>query len=319
MKLKPRILLIGANGQLGHELALTLPSVGDVIALTRAELDFADASHVQANIQSLVAIHHPDVIVNAAAYTAVDKAESEPELAHLINTEAVRYLAKAANESGACFIHYSTDYVFDGDEPLSHRYAETDSANPQSVYGTTKRLGELAIEQTCQRHLIFRTSWVVGQHGNNFLKTMLRLAQTQAQLTVVDDQWGAPTAAVLIAQTTAYVLSSMHEQPADDPRWGTYHLTADGVVTWHAYAQYVIGFAAAAGLPMRITQQTILPISTKDYPVAAKRPRNSQLQTHKLRQRFKVVLPDWRQGVDSVLTQVLGSAQPSSTQLKHKS
>jgi dTDP-4-dehydrorhamnose reductase len=299
--------LIGANGQLGHELRFALASLGEVTALTRPDLDLSDASHLQANIEQVLETHHPEVIVNAAAYTAVDKAESEPELAAQINAHALQYLAEAANASGACLVHYSTDYVFAGDKPLTHQYVETDTPNPQSVYGRTKLLGEQLIAQYCPKHLIFRTSWVLGQHGGNFLKTMLRLAQDRDQLQVVSDQWGAPTSAALIAQTTTQVLTEMLAAPADDSRWGIYHLVAAGAVTWHQYAHYVISKAREAGLAIKINPQAISPINTKDYPVAAMRPLNSQLNTDKIRQNFGIVLPNWQMGVDMVLKQVLAT------------
>ena len=237
----------------------------------------------------------------------MDKAESEPELAVQINAHALQYLAEAANASGACLVHYSTDYVFAGDKPLTHQYAETDTTNPQSVYGRSKLLGEQLIAQYCPKHLIFRTSWVLGQHGGNFLKTMLRLAQDRDQLQVVSDQWGAPTSAALIAKTTTQVLTEMLAAPVDDSRWGIYHLVAAGAVTWHQYAHYVISKAREAGLAIKINPQAISPINTKDYPVAAIRPLNSQLNTDKIRQNFGIVLPNWQMGVDMVLKQVLAT------------
>ena len=299
--------MIGANGQLGHELRSALASVGEVTALTRLDLDLGDETQLQARITQLLAKHQPDVIVNAAAYTAVDKAESEPDVAQQINGTALKVLAQGAKAINACLIHYSTDYVFAGDKPLTQQYVETDGTNPQSVYGRTKLLGEQMIAQFCPRHLIFRTSWVFGEHGGNFLKTMLRLAQERDHLQVVADQWGAPTSATLIAQTTAQVLTDMLGAPADDVRWGTYHLVAGGAVTWHQYAQYVVSQAKAAGVALKLDPQAIKAIQTKDYPVAATRPLNSQLNTDKIRQNFGIVLPNWQVGVDMVLKQMLAT------------
>jgi dTDP-4-dehydrorhamnose reductase len=241
----------------------------------------------------------PDIVVNATAYTAVDRAETETELAHTINAVAPGLLAKAAHAVGACMVHYSTDYVYAGTKKSP--YIETDETQPLSVYGRSKLAGERAVAEACPRHLIFRTSWVVGAHGGNFLKTMLKLAQERDALRVVADQIGAPTSAALIAETTTQILSQMVGQPADDPRWGVYHLTAGGVTNWHAYARYVIAQARAAGWPIKVTDDAIAAIRTEDYPGAATRPMNSCLDTTKVHAAFGVSLPDWRVGVDEVL------------------
>ena len=290
-----KILLIGGNGQVGHALKSALQPLSEVVVVTRAELDLSD---VRA-IVPLVTRVNPDIIVNATAYTAVDRAETESELAHTINTVAPGLLAQAAHEVGACMVHYSTDYVYAGTKKTP--YVESDETQPLSAYGRSKLAGERAVAEACPRHLIFRTSWVVGAHGGNFLKTMLKLAQDRDALRVVADQIGAPTSADLIAETTAQILSVMAEQPKDDPRWGVYHLTAGGQTNWHAYASYVIAQARVAGWPIKVADDAIAAIRTEDYPVAATRPMNSCLDTAKVRQTFGVNLPDWRVGVDGVL------------------
>jgi dTDP-4-dehydrorhamnose reductase len=250
-------------------------------------------------ISALVSRVKPSIIVNATAYTAVDRAETENQLAHTINAVAPGLLAKAAQAVGACMVHYSTDYVYAGTKKSP--YVETDETQPLSAYGRSKLAGERAVAEACPRHLIFRTSWVLGAHGGNFLKTMLKLAQEREALRVVADQIGAPTSAELIAETTAQILSQMAGQPADDPRWGLYHLSAGGATNWHAYASYVIAQARATGWPIKVADDAIAAIRTEDYPVAATRPMNSCLDTTKVRAAFGVSLPDWRVGVDGVL------------------
>lgn len=297
LKMNIKILLIGGNGQVGHALKSSLQALGEVVVCTRAELDLSVA--VQASITALVERERPDIVVNATAYTAVDRAEKETELAHTMNAVAPGLLAKAAHAVGACMVHYSTDYVYAGTKKSP--YVEADETQPLSAYGHSKLAGERVVVQACPRHLIFRTSWVVGAHGGNFLKTMLKLAQEREALRVVADQVGAPTSAALIAETTTQILSQMAGQPADDPRWGIYHLTAGGATNWHAYASYVIAQARAAGWPIKVADEAIEAIRTEDYPVAAIRPMNSCLDTSKIRLAFGVSLPDWRVGVDGVL------------------
>ena len=294
------ILLLGANGQVGHALQTSLNSLGKVVACTRAQLDFDQTpEQVGRALGALMQQHQPTVVVNASAYTAVDRAQTEPELAQRINALAPGLIAQAAQTAGACVVHYSTDYVFKGDQLTP--YVETDATAPQSVYGQSKLAGEQAVASGCARHLIFRTSWVVSAHGGNFLKTMLKLAQERDALSVVSDQVGAPTSAALLASITTQVLQALLAQPGLDPRWGLYHLTASGHTNWHAYACYVIAQARRAGWPIKVQDEAIKPIATKDYPVAAARPLNSRLDTGKLCQAFGLTLPDWRVGVDEVL------------------
>ena len=309
-----RILLLGAQGQLGHALAQALPVLGEVLAFGRQQADLAHADALRALLDQ----HQPQLIVNGAAYTAVDKAEQEPDLAHAINAQAPAVLAQWAAAHGAVLVHYSTDYVFDGRSPRP--YTEADAPAPLSVYGQSKWAGERAVQAAAGRHLVFRTSWVVGAHGANFLKTMLRLGTERDSLRVVADQHGAPTSTDLIAHTTVQVLQQMRAPalaantkveasqppnapwaPADDPRWGLYHLTAAGETTWHAYACHVIERAAALGWPMRASAQRIEAIATDQYPLPAPRPANSRLNTQRLQSRFGVKLHDWQAGVDAVI------------------
>jgi dTDP-4-dehydrorhamnose reductase len=292
------ILLLGCNGQLGFASQRILPALGTVVARDYPDIDFADADGLRALVRQV----RPDVIVNAAAYTAVDKAESEPEKANLINATAPGVLAAEAQALGAIFVHYSTDYVFDGTK--SGPYVETDPSCPLSVYGRTKRDGEIAAAKAA-KHLIFRTSWVVGAHGANFIKTMLRLAAERETLRVVADQFGAPTSAELLAETTAVILNRMITAGADDPRWGLYHLVAGGETSWNGLARRVIAQAAAHGFPLKTTADAVVQIATSEYPTPAKRPANSRLDTGKLRTTFGVEIPDWTAGVDDVLDLIL--------------
>ncbi|MEI8401470.1 MAG: dTDP-4-dehydrorhamnose reductase [Alcaligenaceae bacterium] len=298
--MKHSILLFGANGQVGHALQTSLSRLGEVMACTRDQIDFSQSPEaIVAALKLLTQQYQPTMVVNATAYTAVDRAQAEPDIAQRINATAPGLIAKAAQDAGACVVHFSTDYVFKGDKP--EPYVETDPTDPQSVYGHSKLAGERAVASACARHLIFRTSWVLSAHGGNFLKTMLKLAQERDALNVVSDQVGAPTSANLLATVTTQILHSLVEQPSTDPRWGLYHLVASGQTNWHAYACYVIAQARAAGWPIKIQDQAIHPIATKDYPVAAPRPLNSRLDTLKLCQAFNLTLPEWRVGVDEVL------------------
>ena len=290
-----RILLFGAGGQLGHELTRTLRALGQVTALDRVAADLGRPD----SLRSVVRLHRPTVIVNAAAYTAVDRAERDPKLAHAVNAQAPGVLAEESEALGAILVHYSTDYVFDGRK--ERPYVEEDQGNPLSVYGRSKLDGERAVSSSSRRHLIFRTSWVMGAHGANFLKTMLRLAAERDSLRVVADQVGAPTPARLIAEVTVHALEKLKGAPADEERWGLYHMTSSGESSWHAYAQYVIEQARRIGIPLKATPESVVPIATADYPLAAPRPANSRLSTAKLRAAVDIELPDWHRGVDLVL------------------
>jgi len=253
-------------------------------------------------LRSIVRRYRPNVVINAAAHTAVDRAETEPDIAHTINAVAPGVLAQEARSIGACFVHYSTDYVFDGRQ--SAPYRETDLTNPLSVYGRSKLAGEVAVSRAGGRHLLFRTSWVVSSHGRNFVKTILGLATTRRDLRVVADQHGAPTTARLVAQVTAHALRSMMDATEIDDRWGVYHLTAAGETTWYELARHVIRRARELGVPLKASPDSVTPVTSAEYPTPAKRPANSRLDTAKLRRVFAVPLPDWKLGVDEVLEQL---------------
>lgn len=288
-----RILLTGVNGQVGHELLKMLAPLGEVIAVTRQEMDLTN----QASILQVLEKYQPTIIVNPAAYTAVDKAESEQEQAYLINRDAPKTMAEWAVAHNALLVHYSTDYVFDGTKEGS--YVEEDTPNPQSVYGLSKLLGEQAIQQSGAKHLIFRTSWVFGVHGNNFIKTIIRLAKERESLNVVADQHGAPTSAHLIAQVTTQVLVQ-YLQDAQFNAYGIYHLTASGETTWHEYAQFIVEKVKSKQSVILI-KDNINAISSSAYPVPAKRPANSRLNCDKIVTTFKVGLTNWQQDVLNVI------------------
>jgi dTDP-4-dehydrorhamnose reductase len=294
-----KILLLGKNGQIGWELQRSLAPLGELIALDRHTVDglcgdLSDLVALRATIRQV----RPDMIVNAAAYTAVDKAESEPELVALVNAKASRLMAEEAAVSGAWLIHYSTDYVFSGlgETP----WQETDAVAPVNQYGASKLAGEQAIIASGCKHLIFRTSWVYSARGNNFAKTMLRLAKDRETLSVIADQIGAPTGAELIADVTARAIEQVLFRPE---LAGLYLLAAAGEVSWHGYASHVIDFAKANGEALAVT--AINPIDTTAYPTPARRPLNSRLGTQKLRDNFSLHLPDWQSGVTRMLREVL--------------
>ncbi|RBC03491.1 dTDP-4-dehydrorhamnose reductase [Pseudomonas sp. MWU13-2625] len=294
-----KILLLGKNGQVGWELQRSLAPLGELVALDRHLVDglCGDLSNLD-GLRSTIRQIKPDVIVNAAAYTAVDKAESEVELAEWVNAHASGVLAEEATALGAWLVHYSTDYVFSGQGVLP--WQETDSVAPVNKYGATKLAGEQLITASGCKHLIFRTSWVYGARGNNFAKTMLRLATDRESLNVIADQIGAPTGADLIADVTALAIRQAFRHPELS---GLYHLAASGEVSWHGYASHVIAFAKANGEQLAV--QAVNPIDTTAYPTPARRPLNSRLNTQKLRDNFSLHLPDWQSGVTRMLREVL--------------
>ncbi len=294
-----KILVTGKNGQLGFELQRALAPLGAIIAVAREDCDLADADAIRSLVRSV----QPDLIINPAAYTAVDRAESEPQLATALNALAPAVLGEEATRIGAGVIHYSTDYVFDGTSPRP--YVETDATNPLNVYGRTKRDGDLALQQTCPQHLIFRTSWVVGAHGNNFAKTMLRLAKERDSLSIVADQMGAPTSAALLADITAQLIGRMQREGRSTFPFGLYNLTNGGVTSWHAYACFVLQQAIDAGMALKTHPARVKPITTAEYPLPAIRPANSQLDTALFCSTFGLVLPDWKQGLHHILQQIL--------------
>ena len=297
-----KILLLGKNGQVGQALERALAPLagpGELLALDRNNGgDLAQLNALAATVRQL----RPQVIVNAAAYTAVDKAESEPDQARLINALAPEVLAKEAQALGAWLVHYSTDYVFDGSG--TRPWVETDAAAPLNVYGQTKLEGERMIQSQCTRHLILRTSWVYAAHGSNFAKTMLKLAQERERLTVIDDQWGAPTGAELLATVTAAVLRQI-DLAGNEVLAGLYHLAASGETTWHAYASHIISQAKALRPDLPWAVQEIAPVPSSAFVTAALRPHNSRLNPAKLQAAFGINLPDWRQGVGEMLAQTL--------------
>ena len=297
-----KILLLGKNGQVGWELQRSLAPLGEVLALDRHSSQYCgDLSQPEQLVQTVLA-YKPDFIVNAAANTAVDKAESEPELARCINTDAPAALAKAAAQIGAWLVHYSTDYVFDGSG--SHARQEGEGFGPVNVYGQTKLAGEKAIVASGCKYLIFRTSWVYAARGVNFAKTMLRLAQERDKLTVINDQHGAPTGADLIADVTAHAMRRvLNTQNISFS--GVYHLVASGETTWHGYASYVIEQAKRIRSDLAWKVADVAPVPTSAFPTPAARPLNSRLCTAKLQQAFGLVLPPWQQGVDRMLVEIL--------------
>lgn len=293
----PRILITGSNGQVGFELRRALAPLGEVIALTRRDVDLADPASLVAALDR----HRPDLIVNPAAYTAVDKAESEPEQARAVNATAPGVMAQWGAARNVPLVHYSTDYVFEGTGVTPYR--EDAPVNPQSIYGATKCEGEIAVRQAFAQHLILRTSWVVGAHGGNFLKTIMRLARERDQLRIVADQMGAPTSAALIADVTAHLVGRYFTD-REHFAFGTYHLAASGETNWCEYARHVVALAEARSLDLKLRSTDILPIATYEYPLPAKRPMNSRLDCSKLMSTFGISLPDWRNGVDYVFEQL---------------
>jgi dTDP-4-dehydrorhamnose reductase len=297
-----KILLLGKNGQVGWELQRSLAPLGEVLALDRYSTSHCGDLSQPDKLAQTVLSFKPDFIVNAAAHTAVDKAELEPELARVINAQAPAALAKAAAQVGAWLVHYSTDYVFDGSG--THARQEGEGTGPLSVYGQTKLDGEKAIVASGCKYLIFRTSWVYAARGGNFVKTMLRLAQDREKLTVINDQHGAPTGADLIADVTAHAMRRvLNTQNISFS--GVYHLVASGETTWHDYASHVIAQAKnlSQALDWKVTE--VAPVPTSAFPTPATRPLNSRLCTAKLQQAFGLLLPPWQQGVERMLAEIL--------------
>jgi len=299
-----KILLFGKGGQVGWELQRSLAPLGELVALNTGSQDLCgDFTNLEGIAQTIRAVA-PDIIVNSAAYTAVDKAESEAELARIINALAPGVLAQEAKRSGAWLVHYSTDYIFDGsgDTP----WLETDTTGPLSIYGKTKLEGEELIRASGSQHLIFRTSWVYAARGANFAKTMLRLARERDQLAVINDQIGAPTGADLLADITAHAIRTALQRPDVS---GLYHLVAGGQTSWHGYASFVIEYARLAGIDIKVSPEAIQPVPTNAFPLPAPRPKNSRLDTHKLQDTFGLTLPHWQSGVIRMLTEILEKQQ----------
>ncbi len=293
-----KILLFGKNGQVGWELQRALSPLGTLVMPGRHDTplggDLADADRIAATIQSV----RPDIIVNAAAHTAVDRAESEPEPARALNAEAPGRMAVEAEAARALLVHFSTDYVFDG---AGHEPRDEEAAtSPLNIYGRTKLDGEQRIRASGCKHLILRTSWVYAARGGNFARTMLRLAREREQLAVIDDQVGAPTGAELLADVTAHLVRAVRERQELE---GTYHVVAAGETSWHGYARFVIEWARAQGLAVRVSPDAIQAVPTQTYPTPARRPLNSRLSTKKLSDRFGLVMPPWQIGVERMLVE----------------
>lgn len=295
-----KILLFGGNGQVGWELQRSLIPLGELIALNSASEnycgDLTDLAGIKQTVRKIV----PDIIVNAAAYTAVDKAENEPELAQILNAEAPGVLAQEAKQLNARLVHYSTDYVFNGtgDQP----YLETNLTDPLNIYGKTKLEGEKNIQSSGCAHLIFRTSWVYATYGNNFIKTILRLAQQRDKLAIVNDQIGSPTGAELIADVTAYAIHTLKYNPEISD---LYHLVARGYTSWLDFAKFILKHAEQANIPLKVPSTALQPLKSIDYPLPAKRPLNSRLNTCKLENTFDLILPEWQVGASRTLSEIL--------------
>lgn len=301
-----KILLLGMNGQVGWELQRALAPLGELVALdfdspAPWQADFMQPEALAATVRAVA----PGLIVNAAAHTAVDKAESEPERARTVNALAPAALAREARALGAWLVHYSTDYVFDGSG--DKRWREDDPTGPLNTYGRTKLEGEQAIRASGCRHLILRTSWVYAARGGNFARTMLQLAATRDRLQVIDDQIGAPTGAELLADVTAHAVRRARAAPALS---GTYHATASGHTSWWGYAHHAIEYARAAGRPLSVLPEGILAVPSSAFPTPARRPHNSRLDTRKLQHQFALHLPPWQAGVERMLQEVLSEAEP---------
>lgn len=294
-----KILLFGGKGQVGWELQRSLIPLGELIALNSTSENFCGDLTNLAGIKQTVRKIAPDIIVNAAAYTAVDKAEKEPELVQILNAEAPSVLAQEAKQLNARLIHYSTDYVFNGtgDQP----YLETDPTDPLNVYGRTKLEGEKNIQSSGCANLIFRTSWVYATYGNNFIKTILRLAQQRDKLAIVNDQIGSPTGAELIADVTAYAIFTLKHNPEIS---GLYHLVARGCTSWLGFAEFILKHAEQANIPLKTPSNALQSLKSSDYPLPAKRPLNSRLNTCKLENTFDLILPEWQIGASRTLVEI---------------
>ena len=284
-----KFVLLAPTGQVGFELSRALAPMGDVVAIGRQNIDFSNLETLSAMIKTI----SPDVIINAAAYTMVDKAETDQEQAFLINEQLPLVLAKIANEKNALLVHYSTDYVYpgDGDSP----WVESDKTAPLSVYGQSKLAGDCAIIEHCKKYLIFRTSWVYASRGNNFMKTMMKLAQSRDMLNVVNDQFGAPTPARLIAQVSVLAIQKMLQKNDDmDKLSGVYHLAPAGFTNWYGFADEIFALARKANIELMLKAENFKGISTEEYPTPAKRPKNSRLDITKLETTFGLVMPSWQ-------------------------
>lgn len=297
-----RILLLGRDGQLGFALAAAGWFAGRGMAFARSECDLSDENAIRRVVRDVA----PDIILNAAAYTAVDKAEDEPDAAHAVNARAPEVLAEEAYSRGAVLVHYSTDYVFDGDKEGA--WVETDPVAPVSVYGRSKLAGEQAIVASGCRHVILRTAWVYSAHGQNFARTMLRLAMERDSLSVVGDQWGTPTSVDLLRDVTECIVDRLYQADGRETPSGLYHCAASGRTNWRDYAAYFLSSCADAGAPLKLDPSTIAAIDSTRYPTRARRPKNSLLSCAKLEQTLGITMPDWRTGVRDLAKQLVKTA-----------
>ena len=293
-----RVLLFGAGGQLGSAFREQWPGL---ISPSREQADLSVPGAAAACIKA----ECPDAVINAAAYTAVDRAEAEADAAMRLNADAVQEIAEACRAADIPLLHFSSDYVFNGQKPAP--YVETDAPDPLSAYGRSKWAGEQAAAH-CPKHLILRTSWVFGPHGHNFMRSILRLAGERDSLDVVDDQIGAPTATSVLVQAAMAAFAHLQDAPADDPRWGLYHLSASGAVSWCGFARWIVHSASAAGAPLRLQPEAIRAIASRDYPAAALRPHNSRMDCSKFETAFQHPLPDWQSAAAPVLARLLSPA-----------
>lgn len=294
-----KILLLGKDGQVGWELQRSLSPLGQIQSMGRKEVEMEDFDALRDCVQK----NKPDIVVNAAAYTAVDKAESDADKAYKVNAEAVGVLADETRKLNAWLVHFSTDYVFNGEK--SSPYEEDDPTCPLSVYGKSKLEGEQLIRKNHAKHLIFRTSWIYAARGNNFAKTMLRLAREKDELKVIADQYGAPTSAELIADVTALILLQISRSSGEEDFAGIYHLVAGGETSWCGFAQYVLKQVQDMGIKLKVSAEEVQSITTNDYPLSARRPNSSRLNTAKLTRTFNLILPDWQYHVQRLVSELV--------------
>lgn len=295
-----KILLTGKNGQVGYELQRALAGMGEIVAVGSTQCDFRN----EEALRNLMRNTAPDIIINSVAFTDVDLAENQPDEAHLINARGPAILAQEAQRLNAMLIHFSTDYVFDGQK--SEPYCEDDATCPLNVYGASKLAGEIAIQQNCAKHFILRTSWVMGFHGKNFLKTILRAAAERDAIDIVADQTGAPTSAAHLADLVTRVVTKTQADPK--AAYGIYHATARGQTNWHEIACHIIGRARAQGMSMRLSPEAVRPIRSAEYKTPAARPLNSRLDCSKLSDTMALEMPEWRDGVNAILDQIIGKS-----------
>ena len=291
-----KILLLGKDGQVGRALQAPLQTLGTLLAIGRTDLNLVDLK----GLSQLLNNYQPNIIVNAAAYTAVDKAETDKAMAFTVNENVPRMLAEHAAEHAALLLHYSTDYVFDGLKP--DPYVETDAVNPQNIYGASKLAGEVAIQESGCDYLIFRTSWVYSATGNNFIKTILQLAKEKEHLRIISDQYGAPTSATMIADISVAAIVAYQEKKIQN---GLYHLTPTGSTSWHELATYAVDKALAYGVPLKLKSEDIVAIPTEAYPLPAKRPKNSMLDSNLLSLKLSLATVDWRVHVNHLIDQLI--------------